>query len=223
MECPTDDPDVTEKFEEMTAAASKAHESEQTAKGKVEEVSEKEKVLLKCVKDGLELTSEGIAEYRKLVQDAFKEAKDAKASYQMYGTTCLNTMGLGRKLKLVKFESKMSTENIKCKFCEKGFQQFAILSEHMIRVHHGEFESDVMSSTTVESSSSANKSGNADEQYYKYPCDKCNKRFNNESGCTAHKKLCSGVENKPLCPTCGKTFVSKKAYRKHKPCKGVSK
>ena len=132
---------MNEKFEEMTSAASRADEAEKGAEQKLQEVEDKEKVLLKTVTDGVELTTDGIVEFKNLVQEALKQEQEAKKSYQMYGTTCLNVMGLGRKLPLVKFQNKMeSSVKVKCRFCDKDYVEFVRLSEHMLRAHHEEFD-----------------------------------------------------------------------------------
>ena len=78
MKCPSKDRDVNEKFEEMTSAAGRADEAEKGAEEKLQEVKDKEKVLLKTVTDGVELTSDGIVEFKNLVKEALKQAQEAK-------------------------------------------------------------------------------------------------------------------------------------------------
>ena len=235
MTCPSEDPDATDKFKEMTSAASRADEAEQNAEKKMQEVEDTEKVLLQNVADGLELTVDGIVESKKLLQEAFKEAKEAKESYQMYGAVCLNLMGLGRKLPIVKFEKKIdSNVKVKCRFCEKVYTQFVILSEHMLRVHHEEFdelvkgilgrgetsESGSEKSVEVKSGKGGKKSSQKSSvNKESYVCEISEKVYNNEPARDNHQRLCSGIENKPKCPDCGKVFESKGGYKKHKPCK----
>ena len=227
MQCPSKVPDVQDKFAEMTSAASEADNAEQRAEKKVQEVEDTEKVLLQNVGNGLELTVDGIVEYKELVQKAFEEAKEAKKSYQMYGAMCLNILGLGRKLPLVKFEKKIKSDvKVKCKFCENEYTQFVILSDHMLRAHDQEFNDLFKGISTREETSESEKSvkvksGKGDKESQKkapvnYVCEICEKVYNNKPARDNHQTLCSGIEDKPKCPDYGKIFESKSGYKKHK-------
>ena len=165
----------------------------------------------------------------------------------MYGTTCLNVIGLGRKLPLVKFQNKMgSSVKVKCRFCDKDYVEFVRLSEHMLRAHHEEFDDLVKGvlvrgeasegssekSTSVEGKSgeSSEKGGSSEKGKSsqrvsgnkEYICEVCEKSYNNAPARDSHQILCSGIPNKPKCPPCGKVFESRSGYKKHKSvCKGA--
>ena len=202
--CPTTEPVAQKAFSKMTAAAGKAIGAENAAKKSVGNVSEQEKILLEHVADGVEMTVDGIKLYKDMVCKALKECKDAKASYQMYGTTCLTTIGLGSKLPLAKFERKMSSgEKIKCKFCEKAYDRFDIMSDHLLRVHPDE-----IGITSVM------------EKQYKgrmFSCKSCKLEFNNDEARVSHEPICSGDPKTRKCKKCHRIMLVRK-YKNHKHC-----
>ena len=202
--CPTTEPVAQEAFSKMTAAAGKAIGAENAAKKSVGNVSEQEKILLERVADGLEMTVDGVKLYRDMVCKALKECKDAKASYQMYGTTCLTTIGLGSKLPLAKFEQKMSSdEKLKCKFCEKVYDRFDVMSDHMLYAHPDE-----IGITSVM------------EKWYKvrmFSCKSCKLEFNNDEARISHEPICSGDPSTRKCKKCQK-IMSVRKYKNHRHC-----
>ena len=215
VECPpTKDVGAKQAFDEMTESAGQAHDAEIEAETNAEQVQNKANELLAAVGDRVELTQEGINEYIELVNQALKSAKESKAKNMGFGMTCLNLIGLCNRLPLANFEKKVSSrKQVKCKFCDKKYKKFVIMSEHMLRAHAKELGIDVSVEDNAESSEH--------EQVRKvksYTCGKCKKVFNNLPACTSHENICSGDPDRPKCAKCGKVFGTKNSYKKHNPC-----
>ena len=232
MKCPGDDAEAKENFSEMTSAAGKAYSAEDKAKKKIQEVHGQEKVLLETVAEGLMLSTDGMKEFVNLVEEAFKACKDAKRHYQMYGTTCLNIIGLGRKLPLVKFERKMmSGEIVKCKFCERTFQHFAAMSEHMLRAHCEElgleFEEEVNSETIENCDSVADGEGDRltnseSKRNSDIAADGKGDRLTNSESKGNSDIAADGQGDRLICKVCKKRFNNVAECESHQNiCSGV--
>ena len=139
-----------------------------------------------------------------------------------------------------------SSAKVKCRFCDKDYVEFVRLSEHMLRAHHDQFDDLVKGVLTREEASEGSsekstcvegksgetsekgESGNKGKSSQKvsgnkeYICKVCGTSYNNAQARDSHQILCSGIPNKPKCPSCGKVFENRGAYKRHKNmCKGA--
>ena len=202
----------------MTAAAGEAVNAENAAKKSVRSVEEEEKILVERVADGLEMTADGIKLFRDMVCEASKQCKEAKASYQMYGTACLSTIGLGSKLPLVKFEWKMCSDvKIKCKFCENVYDRFEVMSDHMLHAHHDKIGVKSVMEKNRGKSSRTSGSDKKQNEVRMFACNSCKLEFNNEEARVSHEPICSGDPSTRKCRKCQK-IMSVRKYRNHRYC-----
>lgn len=136
---------MKDSFTKMTTAAQTAITTDETAQQTSKKAMDAGIQLLDELEEGETLSKDEVANFLDSVKKALKSSKDAKEQYATYGTACLNTLGLGNKLKLDQIrkvnrphEPQKKEQRVKCIYCKKPFDTLALASDHMLRVHHKE-------------------------------------------------------------------------------------
>lgn len=143
--CPYSESTLKDSFTEMTTAAQTAITRDEVAQQASQEAMDTGSQLIDELESGETLSKEEVENLMQSIKKALKSSKDAKEQYVTYGTACLNTLGLGNKLKLDQIrkvsrpnEPHKGTRRVNCIYCKKPFDTLALASDHMLRVHHQE-------------------------------------------------------------------------------------
>ena len=130
----------------MGCSAKSARAAEALALSAIKRVHNSRDQLVNMSEEGFILSKEGIDKYLDEVTMALAQMKDAKASYQAYGSSCLHILGLGNKLSLNKIKKvaleqqqqhqEATKKDFHCNFCERKFPDFALASNHILHMHH---------------------------------------------------------------------------------------
>jgi hypothetical protein len=108
--CPLNNGKAVDFFSKLTSTAREAHHVEIDTRTTVDEIELYGKDILNLLDSDSELPKDYIRKYIAAVSVAMAKTQHLKSKYMLYGTTCLEFLGLGSRLTLSKLQRLAGTQ-----------------------------------------------------------------------------------------------------------------
>jgi hypothetical protein len=149
--------------------------------------------MVESLDNGIDIVKEDIRQYISEVTIVLEKTKTLKSTYMLYGTTCLEFIGLGSRLALSKSDRLAGVQ---------ATQNNDTLPSSAVRKATNDKHQPTSSSSISRPM---------------YQCNKCTRVLDNSHNLLVHMERCGTASTRTYtCTICNKTFNSKNSMMKHR-------